>query len=101
MAGLIWTDPALSDLDAIADYIALDKPDVARKYVQRVFDAVEQLQKFPASGSKIPEVADLPYRQLIVPPCRILYRINAGDIVILSVMRSERQFVKETLLRRG
>jgi plasmid stabilization system protein ParE len=26
MAETIWTEPALSDLDAIADYIALDKP---------------------------------------------------------------------------
>lgn len=27
MAEIIWTEPALADLDAIADYIALDKPD--------------------------------------------------------------------------
>jgi toxin ParE1/3/4 len=26
MAELIWTEPALHDLDAIADYIALDNP---------------------------------------------------------------------------
>ena len=30
MAELIWTEPALSDLDTIADYIALDNPDAAR-----------------------------------------------------------------------
>ena len=29
MAEIIWTEPALADLDAIADYIALDKPDAA------------------------------------------------------------------------
>ena len=27
MACLIWTEPAIADLEAIADYIALDKPD--------------------------------------------------------------------------
>ncbi len=37
MAELIWTEPALSDLDTIADYIALDNPDAARRFVQRVF----------------------------------------------------------------
>ncbi len=26
MAELIWTEPALNDLDTIADYIAMDKP---------------------------------------------------------------------------
>jgi hypothetical protein len=30
MAQIIWTEPALSDLDAIADYIALDKPEGVR-----------------------------------------------------------------------
>jgi toxin ParE1/3/4 len=30
MAEVIRTDPALSDLDAIADYIALDNPDAAK-----------------------------------------------------------------------
>ena len=41
MAQIIWTEPALSDLDAIADYIALDKPEAARRLVQRVFKHVE------------------------------------------------------------
>jgi plasmid stabilization system protein ParE len=33
----VWTEPALSDLDAVADYIALENPDAARALVQRVF----------------------------------------------------------------
>ena len=33
MAALIWTEPALQDLDAIADYIALDDPLAARELV--------------------------------------------------------------------
>jgi len=31
MDRLIWTEPALNDLEAIAEYIALDKPDAARR----------------------------------------------------------------------
>lgn len=31
VARIIWTEPALQDIDAIADYISLDKPDVARR----------------------------------------------------------------------
>ena len=31
MARVIWAEPALQDLDVIADYIALDKPDAARR----------------------------------------------------------------------
>jgi plasmid stabilization system protein ParE len=36
MAELIGTEPALSDLDAIADYIELDNPEAARGLVQRL-----------------------------------------------------------------
>lgn len=51
MAELIWTEPALSDLDAIADYIALDNLEAARDLVQRVFRHVEQLAEHPRERS--------------------------------------------------
>ena len=37
MVEVVWTEPALQDLDAIADYIALDKPDAACRFVQIVW----------------------------------------------------------------
>ncbi len=40
MAKIIWADPAIQELDAIADCVALDKPEAARQLVQRVFAAV-------------------------------------------------------------
>ena len=43
MAQVIWAEPALNDLDAIADYIALDNPTAASELVQRVFRHVDQL----------------------------------------------------------
>jgi toxin ParE1/3/4 len=46
MAEVIWTEPALADLDAIADYIALDKPDAASALVKRVFEHVGHLQAY-------------------------------------------------------
>jgi len=33
MAEVVWTELALSELDAIADYIALENPDAARELV--------------------------------------------------------------------
>ena len=101
MARLIWTEPALNDLDAIADYIALDKPDAARRYVQRVFQVVERLVLFPKSGSIPPEIPHLPYRQVVVPPCRVLYRIDDQDILIIFVMRSEERLHEDDLTERN
>ena len=97
MAEIVWTEPALNDLDTIADYIALDKPDAARALVQRVFARVEQLIAHPESGSKPAELPGSRYRQLVEPPCRVFYRKDAGTIYILYVMRGERRFQKATL----
>lgn len=52
MVEVVWTEPALNDLDAIADYIALDNPEAARQLVQRIFVHVEQLADHPDIGSK-------------------------------------------------
>lgn len=40
MAEVIWAEPALNDLDAIADYITLDNPEAARRLVQKIFEHV-------------------------------------------------------------
>jgi toxin ParE1/3/4 len=95
MARIIWADPAIHDLDAIADYIALDNPAAARQLVQQVVAAVERLQKFPRMGSFPVELSGLPYRQLIIPPCRIFYRVEKKGIHIVHVLRGEQLVRKE------
>jgi plasmid stabilization system protein ParE len=103
MAALVWTEPALCDLDGIADYIALDNADAAARLVQRVFAHVELLAKHPELGPRVPEL--LPgsrYRQLVEPPCRVFYRYDRAreTVLILGVMRRERLFRRGKLQRR-
>ena len=100
MAEVIWTEPALSDLDAIADYIALENPDAARALVQRVFNHVDQLIDHPRSGSRPPELRGWRYRQIVEPPCRIFYREESGRVFILYVMRAERLLRSKVLRSR-
>lgn len=97
MVELIWSEPALQDLDTIADYIALDKPDAARRLVEHVFSKVDALKRFPRRGSCPPELPGMPYRQLVIPPCRVFYRIDRKKILILHVMRGE-QLLRPGLL---
>jgi toxin ParE1/3/4 len=89
MAEIVWTEPALADLDAIADYIALYNPEAARHLVAKIFGHVEQLAQHPKSGSKPPELRGWRYRQVVEPPCRVLYRQDKNTVFILYVMRSE------------
>ena len=100
MARIIWTESALQDLDQIADYISLDKPKAANRFVQRVFDQVEQLASHPKTGSIPNELNGTPYRQLVIPPVRIFYRERDDTVFIIYIMRGERFFRSNELLER-
>lgn len=94
MAQIEWTEPALNNLDEIAEYIALDKPSAARRLVKEVFKTIKLLKKFPESGRRPLELPETNYRELIVGPCRIFYRIEKKSVLILYVMRCERELRK-------
>ena len=103
MVQVIWAEPALQDLDAIADYIALDKPDAASRLVQRVFQRVDLLIDHPELGPRVPELLpDTRYRHVVERPCRIFYRYDrrAQRVFILAVMRGERLFERALLTER-
>ncbi|HVV97693.1 MAG TPA: type II toxin-antitoxin system RelE/ParE family toxin [Rhodanobacteraceae bacterium] len=101
MAEIIWSEPALADLDAIADYIALENPAAASELVKRIFDHVGQLADHPRSGSRPTELGKSRYRQLVEPPCRVFYRHDGRKVFILHVMRTERLFRKGRLAARS
>lgn len=95
MVEIVWTEPALTDLDASADYIALENPVAAAELVKRIFGHVGQLADHPDSGSRPPELKRSRYRQIVESPCRVFYRHDGHKVFILHVMRTER------LLRKG
>ncbi len=90
MARVIWAEPALSDLEEIAEYIALDDFDAAQRLVQKVFSNADRLGQFPESGRTPPELENSIYQEIITGPCRIFYRSTSKKVTILHVMRSER-----------
>lgn len=89
MAEIIWTQPALTDLNAIAEYIALQNLTAAKELVQKMFAKVERLEAFPESGRIPPELKHLNYREVVVSPCRVFYRFDGENVYILFVMRME------------
>lgn len=99
MAEIVWSDPALADLDAIADYIALEDPAAAAELVRRVFEPVGQLADHPDSRSRQPELGRSRYRQVVEPPCRVFYRHEQGKVHIVHVMRAERLLRAQRLSR--
>ena len=94
MAEVIWTEPALSDLNDIAEYIALANVIAAKQLVQSIFLKVERLETFPESGRIPPELEHLSYREVVASPCRIFYKQEKNQVFILYVMREERDLRK-------
>ena len=92
MAEVTWTEPALTDLDAIGDYIALDNFEAARKLVRRVFQKVALLERNPSMGQIPKELRNTPYRRLIIGPVYVYYRIDGVRVIVIHVVRAERDF---------
>jgi toxin ParE1/3/4 len=90
MAKVTWTRSALAQLDSILDYIALDKPDAARKVASQVFDATNHLERFVGLGRPIPEFPHENYRQVWIKPCWLYYRFDEEIVTILHVRRAEK-----------
>lgn len=90
MAQVIWTESSLDDLSQIADYIALDDPQAARRLVRRVFAKAALLQDFPEIGPIPRDLPNTRYRHLVIKPLRLFYRIEDATIFVIYIMRSER-----------
>jgi plasmid stabilization system protein ParE len=48
-----WTEQAITDLQAIREFITRDSPRYGRLVAERLFTATERLEAFPLSGSDL------------------------------------------------
>lgn len=54
---------------------------------QRAEASLSRLSEFPESGRVLPELPDLPFREVIVPPYRFFYRVKADAVWVVAVWR--------------
>ena len=95
-----WAKTAEEDLSAIIEYIHSDNPLAAIDNLKRIKGKVSDLNSFPQRGRILPELKEygiLQYRELIVPPWRIIYRITELQVYVLSVVDSRRN-IEDLLL---
>jgi addiction module RelE/StbE family toxin len=85
-----WTEPALADLEDIRGYIGKDSEYYAARFVERVIQAVEGLEKFPTMGRMVPEAEDESIRELLFSNYRIMYRVETERILVLAIIHGAR-----------
>lgn len=99
---VIWSQTAANDFESIILYIAEDSPTNALKILKKIKGKVSTLNNLPQRGRIVPELQDngiLFFRELIIPPWRVMYRISENKVNVLSVLDS-RQNVEDILLKR-
>ena len=80
-----WSPLAVDRVSEIADYIARDNPLAADKWARSVFDRVKQVEDFSESGRYVPEISRKDIRELVYGNYRIIYRVEAKVVSILTV----------------
>ena len=92
---VVWTDQALGRLIEIQDFIVRANPHAAERLVHRLVERGEGLSKFPEMGRSVPELPGTGIREIIEGRYRLVYRIQAKVIQVLTVFEGHRQFPME------
>jgi toxin ParE1/3/4 len=90
-ARLTWAAGAVRDLRHIAEYIASDSDEAARRTVRQLVGKAERAAQFPRAGRVVPEVGRDEIRQLVWRSYRVIYRLNAEGITVLAVVHGARR----------
>lgn len=101
---VLWAEVAIQDLERIVDFVEQEAPLAA----QRLFDDIAQravtLETLPLRGRLVPELARLEitnYRELVIPPYRLMYRVDGDRVSVVAVFDSRRNLEDVLLLRFG
>jgi addiction module RelE/StbE family toxin len=88
---ICWSPTAVSDLEAIRDYIALDRPLAVRKVANRINESINHLIQFPLSG-RAGRVQGT--RELVIPGTSYIaaYTIRGDDVHIASVLHGRQRW---------
>jgi len=90
MVRIIWSPNAISDLESICEFIAMDSDYYARSFAKNVIHAIENLMLFPKSGRVVAEYNQQHLREIIFQNYRIVYRIKSDIIEIAAITHGAR-----------
>jgi plasmid stabilization system protein ParE len=80
-------------IDETATYIALDSPDAARRWRDKILLDIESLQNFPLRHAIAPEAeaVGVDVRQMMHGVYRILYTVDANVVTVHGIRHGARR----------
>lgn len=95
---IIWSPLSLERTAEIAEYISLDNPSAAERWVENIFNRVNVLQSSPKAGRKVPEIEREEIRELLYGNYRIIYRVEKSKISILTLRHGKQILPTDEIL---
>jgi toxin ParE1/3/4 len=89
-----WSTRAKAEIQRIAKYIERDSKANADTMVGKLIKATRRLPELPLAGRVVPEWKRVDYRELIVYPYRVVYRVSAETIGIALIRHSRQPLPK-------
>jgi toxin ParE1/3/4 len=89
---ILWAPRALQRATEIAQTIAEDRPGAARRWIDGLFARVELLAVAPQQGRVVPELERPEIREIFFGLYRVIYRVEARRILVLTVRHTRRLF---------
>lgn len=87
---VIWSPLAERRALEAVDAIAKDRPRAAAAWLDELLTRVGSLDRFAKRGRVVPEIGRPEYRQVMHYPYRVIYRVDAGQVVILTIRHGRR-----------
>jgi toxin ParE1/3/4 len=85
-----WTEAALEDLSATAEYIARDSARYASTFARNAFAASDTLTEFANRGRVVPEFGDESIRELFLGSHRMIYQVTTDRVFIIGLVHGAR-----------
>lgn len=89
---VIWTPRAERRAVEAYEFIARERPQAAVEWLRELLVRVSSLDRLPQRGRVVPEINRVTYRELLLPPYRIIYRVDAKQVVVLTLRHSRRNW---------
>jgi toxin ParE1/3/4 len=88
---VVYTEDALSDLDAIADWLIVHYPSVAPIIERRIRSVVAHIARWPESSRRSAKRPGVRVVSLGRYPYKIFYRVTESSVEILHIHHAARQ----------
>jgi toxin ParE1/3/4 len=100
-----WSESAYQDLLGITEFVSSDSPEAARRLARLILASIANLRRMPERGRIVPEFLEQGismYRQVLVPPYRVIYRVRSSALCVEVIIDSHRNLgdvLSQRLLR--